>query len=390
MTSRKRLISIICAIAAFCGVAAAAEDPGCGTGASLQPGYTFAFMGDLHFDRSHHHDMGWVTNTHPGDVQQIRNYTQVTLQNSPRLLETVVHTLHAQDRNVFAILQGGDFVEGLCGSYELQRMQFAEAIAFVSQSALSVPFLMTKGNHDVTGPGADKAYSDMILPWLQGQLEMTMQGTSYCAEHKGDLFVFFDSYKPDLDWLGKILERHPARHFFFVIHQPVVPYNARSKWHIFARSEDRTRRERLLSLLGRYHAIVLSGHLHNYSILRRRTADGCFFQLGLSSVIHTRGSHGELLTGPDAYGPELVNRESSFDPATKQERRETLENEKPFIDYFELADAAGYSLVTVEDNSVCIDVHLGSDPMPWRRHVIDSKGTIVHRTQPLSPRITTR
>ena len=96
-----------------------------------------------------------------------------------------------------------------------------------------------------------EAYDRVMLPWLGGQIDQDLKSASFALTHDRDLFVFFDGYRPDLDWLGKTLEGGGAsRHVFFVVHQPVVPYNARSNWHVFARAEHQVQRGRLLELLG--------------------------------------------------------------------------------------------------------------------------------------------
>lgn len=329
--------------------------------------YCFAFLGDLHFDRLRHHDMKWVKDKHPGDVRQIKNYSQVTEQNSQDLLGSVFSSLKNQNSSAFAIIQSGDFVEGLCGNYKLQALQFKEAIAFVKQLTPSIPFLITKGNHDITGPGADKAYSDIIVPWLGKQLDSTISGTSYYVKHKSDLFIFFDAYSPNLDWLNEVLDQHPARYVFFIIHEPVVPYNARSQWHIFSKDKDQLQRENLLSILGRYHAIVLSGHLHHYSVLRRKTDGGFLIQLAMNSVVDIHKSKFELLEGVDKYTSELVNLEANFNTKTKYIRKEILKKEKPFIDYFELAQTPCYCLMKVSDEYIDIDVRLRNNQSTWRQ-----------------------
>ncbi len=347
---------------------AMAKAPNSATSETPQkPEYGFALLGDLHFDRLSHHDMDWVKGRHPGDIRQIENYSKVTKQNSRGLLESVSSSLKDQNIPTFAIIQVGDLAEGLCGSYELQALQFKEAIAFVEPLTAPVPFLITKGNHDVTGPGAAKAYLDIIVPWLGKQLDTTISGTSYYVKHKSDLFIFFDAYRPDLDWLGQVLDQHPARHIFLIIHKPVVPYNARSQWHVFSKDKDRAKRERLLSLLGKYRTIVFGGHLHYYSVLRRETDGGVFVQLAMNSVIDFDTRKVELLEGVDKYTPDLVNLEANFSTNTKDARRELLKKEKPFINHFELAKTPCYSLIKVSDNYIDIDVRLRSSQTTWRR-----------------------
>jgi len=356
---------LVVAAILLCNVVAFAEQ---GQGGEVPNSkYSFAFLGDLHFDRLHHHDMDWVKEKQPGDVRQIENYSRVTGQNSRGLLEAVSDSLKDQTNPAFAVVQAGDFVEGLCGSYDLQVLQFKEAFSFVEPLTPSIPFLITKGNHDITGPGADKAYTDVVLPWLGKQLNTAISSASYYVKHKGDLFVFFDAYRPDLDWLKEVLGQHPARHVFFIIHKPVVPYNARSQWHIFSRDKDHSKREKLLSLLGKYHAIVLSGHLHHYSVLRRKTDKGAFVQLAMNSVIDIGERKVKLLEGVDKYTPDLVDLEANFNTKTKDARRKLLKKEKPFIDYFELAKTTGYFLVTVSDNAIDIDIRLRNSRSTWRK-----------------------
>jgi len=333
--------------------------------------YGFAFLGDLHFDRLEHHDMAWVKTSHPGDIRQIENYSDITKRNSPALLKAVSNALENQKIAPFAIIQVGDFVEGLCGNYDLQVSQFNEAIAFVTPYAGSIPFLITKGNHDITGPGASRAYSDVIVPWLGAQVDAPIRGTSYTIKHANDLFVFFDAYKPDLDWLEKVLIQNPARQVFFIVHEPVVPYNARAQWYVFSRDKERPQREKLISLLGEYHAIVLCGHLHRYSVVRRITENGFFVQLAMNSVVDRRAGDVKLLDGVDAYVPELVDLEPKFDAKTKDARRELLSAEKPFVSYFEMANTSGYGLITVSDKFIDVGVRLRSEQKTWRRLRID-------------------
>ena len=65
------------------------------------------------------------------------------------------------------VIQLGDFTEGLCGSRELQDRMFRGAIEQV-KAKIKVPFLVTKGNHDITGPGAKESYRETLLPFLLG------------------------------------------------------------------------------------------------------------------------------------------------------------------------------------------------------------------------------
>lgn len=334
-----------------------------------QPLYTFILLGDLHYDRMSHHDMEWVKREKPNDVRQINEYVEITEKYTPRLLERVEQAVRTAKTPVPFVIQVGDFTEGLCGSYDLQALQFHDAVALVEKSLPGVPFLVTKGNHDITGPGAAEAYDRVLLPWLGKQIGRELKSASFSVTHDQDLFVFFDAYKSDLDWLEETLKvNRGRRHVFFVIHPPVAPYNARSSWHIYSRPREKAERRRLLDLLGHCKAIVLSGHLHRYGLITRTTPGGSFVQLGLNSVISSEEiKPRQVLEGVEKYGPDLAKLEPDFSPDTVEQRRELLKAEAPYIRHFEFANVAGHALFKVFTDRVEMEVFIGFEPDVWKR-----------------------
>jgi hypothetical protein len=188
--------------------------------------------------------------------------------------------------------------------------------------------------------------------------------------HKGARFILFDGYTPDesLSWLKEVLADAKEKTVFFCVHQPVVPFTARSNWHIFAKPSQQQQREELLNLLGQYNSIVLCGNLHKTSIMTRTTAKGTCVQICTGSVIeHPDAPVKDHLQGIDAYGAGLLQLEPKFAPASLEERRTNLENEKPFIRHFEYADFMGYSTVTVSPGkNVQIAIYRNMDNNPWK------------------------
>jgi len=337
--------------------------------------YGFIFLGDLHFDRPGHHDMDWVCSNYPGDVVQIQDYCRITEEHTPGLFGAISGTIKERPHPVFAVVQAGDFVEGLCGSYELQRIQFEEAKTFAEGYFKTVPFLISMGNHDITGPAAQEAYRDVILPWIGGQLGRAVTQASYAVRRSNDLFIFFDAIRPDLDWLEETLRNSNARHTFFVTHKPVVPFDARANWHLFAEEGAAAQRERLLELLGRHRAIVLCGHLHAYSLLSRKTAGGGFVQLAANSVVRQKeGAIEKYFVSKDAYGADLVSLEPSFSPVTLEVRKHNLETEKPEIGFFEYARTAGWCFIQCCPDKVVVEVYPGCSQTPWRVYDISLFG----------------
>ena len=152
-----------------------------------------------------------------------------------------------------------------------------------------------------------------------------------------------------------------------VVHPPVVPYGARSTWHVFAGPRDAARREKFLALLGGQRAIVLGGHIHKFNTLARRAGKGSFAQFALSSVLSAPvASPANVLTGLDRYTPEQIAVEPNFSPANAPERRAVYETERPFVKAFEYADLPGYAVVTVDGPRVTARMHAGASRELWR------------------------
>lgn len=322
-------------------------------------------LGDLHFDKLEHHDFPWLESSHAGDISQIKNYSRVTQEFSGRLLEVAKKRVKNAQAPVPFVLQLGDLVEGLCGSEALAKKQVTDALDWVGQAALGAPVAFCKGNHDVTGPGATQVYDTLMVPFLNRQLG-GIDGAAFTRSQGGTLMVFFDAYnKGSLAWFEKLMAEKAPRRLIFVIHPPVVPYNARADWHIFARQP--AERTRLLNLLGKHRAIVLCGHLHKYSCLVRKTETGKFVQLAISSVAtDPEGKPKDERQGLEAYKPELVELEPKHAPDTVDKRRALLEAERPFIERYEYADTWGHARLRVTREGVRAEVCRGLGSEAWR------------------------
>ena len=185
-----------------------ADDPGCreGRDAALR----FLLLGDLHFDKMAHHDMEWVRCEKPGDVRQIKGYVSArrsaTRASSPRCAPP-----SKRHRRPVAVRHPGRRSRRRA----VRQLRPAGAAiprhdAAIDAAALGVPFLVTKGNHDITGPGAAEAFNEVFLPWLGSRPARQLRSANYVHRHGEDVFVFFDAYKPDLDWLDATLQANTA------------------------------------------------------------------------------------------------------------------------------------------------------------------------------------
>jgi hypothetical protein len=341
--------------------------------------FSFVLLGDLHFDRPEHHDMAWVRAEKPNDVRQIEGYCRNTREVTPQLLARVRETVAALNRTpatrVAFVLQVGDFVEGLCGNEALAVRHNSDAIAFVREAQLGAPFLFTKGNHDITGPGAVPAFHQVFHPFLTAESRAVNPASapvtsgSYSVDCGRAQFAFFDAYESakSLEWFEAVAARRTADHLFVVVHPPVVPYGARSTWHVFASARDQARREKFLTLLGDQHALVLGGHIHRYNTLARTGGRGRFAQFALSSVLTAPTvKPKDVLTGLAAYTPDQVRVEPNFSPSNEAERRAVYDAERPAVRDFEYADLPGYAVVTVAGPRVTVQMHAGTGTELWR------------------------
>jgi len=337
--------------------------------------FEFVFLGDIHFDKLSFHDPDYVKAKYPHDEGQIENYSRITHENLSALMQ--VSKAQAQAANAPFILQIGDFVEGLCGSKELAREQTTALIDYVEAQHFDRPFLAIKGNHDITGAGAKEVFHEVVLPWQSRQMNMPVTSANNVYVHQNARFILFDCFteKESLEWLREVIRDHKSSEvLFFCTHIPVVPYNARSNWHIYVHPEEAQQREELLNLLGAHKAIVLSGHLHKTSIVVRNTPSGNFVQVGLGSVIPALDAPvRDHLQGLDAYNARLVELEPDFSPSSLSLRKEILDREKPWIRYYEYADFCGYSSVSVNSHSeVEIAIFTNADRTAWNRTQLTS------------------
>ncbi|WP_311946752.1 metallophosphoesterase family protein [Mucilaginibacter terrae] len=330
--------------------------------------FSFMFLGDLHFDKLMHHDMAYLKEKYPNDIRQIENYSRITKDNLSSLIQASKQRAKQTNSNFY--LQIGDFVEGLCGSKELATLQTSELINYIDQQQLGLPFIAIKGNHDITGTGAREVYQEVVLPWQSRQLKQPVTTANNVYVHKNTRFILFDCFseKESLEWFKMVIKDHKKNEqLFFCTHIPLIPYDARSNWHIYVRPGQEKEREELLNLLAEHKAIILSGHLHKTSIVVRNTPSGNVVQAAIGSVISALNAPVKNhLKGLEAYNADLVNLEPNFNPTSLQLRREILEKEKPFIRHYEYADFCGYASMNITDkNEAVLTIFANADQEPW-------------------------
>lgn len=217
--------------------------------------FSFLLLGDLHFDKLAHHDMSYVKKNFPNDVHQIINYSRITSDNTPALMQVVKKQV--MDYNAKFILQLGDFLEGICGSYELAETQATDFIRYIDNQKFKRPFITVKGNHDITGEGAKEVYVDTILPWQSDETGKNVTSANITFVHNNMRFVIFDGYAKDsLDWVNNVLKNHKENLLFFCTHVPIVPYDSRSNWYQYYGND--VKREELFNFTKHFLPVIIA------------------------------------------------------------------------------------------------------------------------------------
>jgi hypothetical protein len=122
-----------------------------------------------------------------------------------------------------------------------------------------------------------------------------------------------------------------------------------------------------LNILGENKVILLTAHLHKYVVLARKTSKGTFVQFAMNSVISSsKISVKDHLEGLSNYSSALVELEPEFQTDTKEQRQKMIQDEKPYITYFEYANFPGYAVVNVSNKGINIDIYTGDSNIVWK------------------------
>lgn len=332
---------------------------------------SFIALGDMHYDRLDDHDLDFVM-TRPQDFQQIFNeYPQLTAFYMKKFLHLVKKQTEKVTPDVRAVVQLGDLVQGVAGTPALARQMNRGVVDLLHSIELPVPWILTKGNHDVSNsPGQPEAWEEVIRPFIEGQIKKPANHGMYTfsLDKNVDFFVvdqFFstDRQVPESDmliFLENELGRSKAKYKFLMTHQPVIPVTERA-WHLFSGIrrplKDPALRDRFLNLLGKHKVIVLSAHLHQYSVLSRATSEGNIVQVMINSVNRSMDPPQPKGLITEYKGAEMVDSNPAWQPSNLAVRRKILEEETKHIKSFRRADLPGYAVISISDKSRSVMLH---------------------------------
>jgi len=305
-------------------------------------------LGDLHYDQIEFHDINWL-NDKPDDMRQVKEYTMNTEMNWDDFMGIIRSKALTDKPPVMALIQLGDLSEGLAGSEEKAEQMASDVVKAVEATNIPVPWIITKGNHDVTGPGATEAFLRHYTPMFRDQTgNPEILNASYTYRYGNVQITCIDPWDRSTDmvkFLDGELSSSDAKLKFVAIHEPVIPVTERC-WHTLRR--DSARREKLLEVIARNKAIVLCAHLHRYSVVRRNTDFGPIVQVMVLSVINGRDylKPDNLIT---EYGPSLAVNVPDWEPGTMEARKAILDEEAKYVTYYKQTDLPGYGVIKLDE-----------------------------------------
>jgi hypothetical protein len=312
---------------------------------------SFIVLGDLHYDLLQDHDMDWLS-TKPGDLRQVtEEYTKYTRENWNDFMTILKVKAESSDSPVKALIQLGDLSEGLAGNDEKARQMASNTMKAIGAIQMPVPWIIAKGNHDITGPGAVKAFQEFYIPMFRKQTgNPEINSANYSFRCQDIQITCIDPWNKET-YMAAFLERElsgsDARYKFVAIHEPVIPVTERC-WHTLRNNLEQ--RQKLLEIIARNKAIVLCGHLHRYSVVRRTTPYGPVVQVMVTSVVSDRNYQkpAKVIT---EYGPSLAENVPDWQPETLEARKAILSEEAKYVTWYKQTDLPGYAIIYIDEKN---------------------------------------
>lgn len=304
----------------------------------------FIVLGDIHYDLIDDHDLEWLK-TQSDNLRQVKEYTMFTENHWADFMTVIKTKTLTEVPPVQALVQLGDLSEGLAGTEQLAKQMASNTMKAIEAAEMPVPWIIAKGNHDVTGPGAKEAFQEFYVPMLRKQTNNPeIVDASYSYRYDDVQITCIDPWDSETDmvtFLNNELTKSDAKFKFVAIHEPVIPVTERC-WHTLRGTP--VQREKLLEVIAKHKAIVICGHLHRYSVVQRNTSFGPIVQIMVLSVVRDRNyqkpSH--LIT---EYGPSLAINKPDWQPETLEARKAILADEAKYVTFYKQTDLPGYAII---------------------------------------------
>lgn len=317
--------------------------------------HSYILLGDIHYCEERFYDLTAMETDKPSDYRQItQTYAPVTKANWVDQIKTLKAAVEKTLPEVKGVIQLGDVSEGLGNFAGAPEEMAKNVVAQLKAANIGVPWVLVKGNHDITGVGtgmqdaAKAAYVANVTPFIREQTGVNdITDATYSFEKDGVLVVVLDAYNSkqnQTQYAKSVLEKSKAKIKLVCMHEPAVPVSEKC-WH-YLRTKPADR-EAFLKVIAENKAIFLAGHLHRYSVLRRNTQWGPIVQVMANSVTNlartSKPSYDHFTDQAGKYGDILINWKSITDETIIN----YLRTEQPYVDYFKMNALAGFAVLSI-------------------------------------------
>ena len=164
---------------------------------------SFIVLGDLHYDLLEDHDMEWLQEK-PGDLRQVtEEYTVYTEAHWTDFMSVLKDKAEQTRPPVKAIVQLGDLSEGLAGNEVKASQMAANTMKAIDAARMPAPWILCKGNHDITGPGAVDAFQEHYVPMIRKQTgNPEISNASYSYSYDNVQITCVDLWDKEIDMVA--------------------------------------------------------------------------------------------------------------------------------------------------------------------------------------------
>lgn len=243
--------------------------------------YRVLLLGDLHFDRPEYHSKPAPS---PKAAQERKCYLAMWKNGASERLLSIAAKSVKQDMPF--VIQLGDLIQGDTDDDAAHCAAFTDAVGMIKKYIPDKTLLLIKGNHDIRGgSGRDGNAVRNVFPSLIGkELGKTpSSGANYVVRQGKDLFIAYDHYvSGSSKHIRKALaENSGCRYVFLLTHPPFFPCMKTGFPGVLYPEY-----KELLELFKKHNVIILAAHIHMFSHIAHKDADGEVRQVTVTSIGH--------------------------------------------------------------------------------------------------------
>lgn len=258
------------------------------------------------------------------------------------------HTLFADiakksDGATRFLIHAGDMIEGRAKNEATHFNELEKSWALMTRY-VKLPIYLVKGNHDASGPGGKEAFARFI----QAKYPAAASRTNYTVTCGKDLFIFVE-YHGALKFVRRTLAglKTPPRYIFLVIHNDIVPFNAKST-------------KALCALAAKHNMIVLHGHTHVTRQLDfAPTTGGRLTTFSVGTFLNPDAAlmrYKKTVTDPAHFFARYLKKRCKTPEMKNMVNMDCVPYVSNFAEFSSGQKMHGYARITVSDSGVTVSI----------------------------------